>query len=541
MNMRIKDRAGLLVLLTVVGMILFYNLSGWGVTETSEARYAEIAREMYRSGDYMHPRLLGIGHYHKPPLTYWITAISYHIFGVSAFAARFFLQCAVLLQAMLVYAIGMELLGQKRTALLAAITYLSCPAVIMAARALTTDAYLATFIMVAIYGWIRYRKGSGVIWLYLFYLFLGVGFMTKGPVVFIVPLVVVIFYNRMVYKEASALFHHFAGGLLFLMVGFTWFFLLYLKDARFLDYFVFDHTVRRFATDTFRRSKPFFFYLWVVPLTSFPWMIIILKPLFRKIRNNSGTAGVLAAWVFIPLLFFSLSRSKLILYVLPVYPGIALAATNYWAFTDNGKRNLWLKISVVFQLLAIAFLFLMPHIQPAFNFSMPMFILLCIYFGAVVFFVLSPFSGNYYSVPVLSLAFTLFLTVYSSHFLGDNAAKVKDLRSVAHYINQLPNADRVMVYNRLLPSLAFHLDKVVVSLNDGSRHLKRETQFETTQHWKKNLMDVKTERDAIQQIVSEGSVLVVREGQVFSPQAQWLEYSFQRSVVVDGWRLYYTL
>ncbi|MDI3521485.1 MAG: hypothetical protein PWR04_1473, partial [Anaerophaga sp.] len=59
--------------LLITAMALLFNLNGWGVTETSEARYAEIAYEMYQSGDYLHPRLLEIQHYHKPPVTYWIT------------------------------------------------------------------------------------------------------------------------------------------------------------------------------------------------------------------------------------------------------------------------------------------------------------------------------------------------------------------------------------------------------------------------------------------------------------------------------------
>ena len=79
-------------LYSITALVLFFNLNSWSVTESSEARYAEISKEMLDTGDWIHPQLMGIYHYHKPPMTYWITAVSYKIFGVTPFAARFFLQ-----------------------------------------------------------------------------------------------------------------------------------------------------------------------------------------------------------------------------------------------------------------------------------------------------------------------------------------------------------------------------------------------------------------------------------------------------------------
>jgi len=70
----------------------------WGLTETSEARYAQISKEMFTSGDYLHPTLLGIQHYHKPPVTYYITSLGYSIFGANETGARFFLAIALLIQ-----------------------------------------------------------------------------------------------------------------------------------------------------------------------------------------------------------------------------------------------------------------------------------------------------------------------------------------------------------------------------------------------------------------------------------------------------------
>ena len=93
-------------ILLVIFVVLNIGLGSWGLAETSEARYAEIGREMALSGDYLHPTLLGIQHYHKPPVTYYITAIGYKIFGINEFGARFFLSVSLILQMFFVFKIG---------------------------------------------------------------------------------------------------------------------------------------------------------------------------------------------------------------------------------------------------------------------------------------------------------------------------------------------------------------------------------------------------------------------------------------------------
>lgn len=224
----------LAVLITIAAVCLFINSGSWGVTETSEARYAEISREMLDSGDWTHPKLLGIGHYHKPPLTYIITTISYKIWGVNPFAVRFFLQIAILIQIILVYNIGKILFRHNNTAFLAAIIYVSFPAVIISSRALTTDAYLATFALAAIYCWMTYRKVNNIPALYGYYIFLALGFLTKGLLIFIVPLIVTITYNYHYRSSKNNYWHHIIALLLVLSLGFSWYMqFLFKTSARF--------------------------------------------------------------------------------------------------------------------------------------------------------------------------------------------------------------------------------------------------------------------------------------------------------------------
>ena len=98
--------------------MLIAGLGSYGLAETSEVRYAEISREMLITGDYLNPQLLGIFHFHKPPITYYITSLGYQIFGINEFGARFFLQVAVIIQLLFIYGLAQLLFKSKKIAFL---------------------------------------------------------------------------------------------------------------------------------------------------------------------------------------------------------------------------------------------------------------------------------------------------------------------------------------------------------------------------------------------------------------------------------------
>src|SRR4051812_5513543 len=123
MNQTISRERLFLLMLVYFAVVSFAGIGSWGVIETSEARYAEISREMADSNDWLHPTLLDVHHYHKPPLTYWITAIGLKVFGVNGVGVRFFLQVAFLVQIYLVYRIGSMILHNDNAGLLSSVIY----------------------------------------------------------------------------------------------------------------------------------------------------------------------------------------------------------------------------------------------------------------------------------------------------------------------------------------------------------------------------------------------------------------------------------
>jgi len=520
-------------------MALLFNLNGWGVTETSEARYAEIAYEMYQSGDYLHPRLLEIQHYHKPPVTYWITALSYHIFGSNAFGARFFLQIMILIQMWLVFRLSVMFTRDKTIAITATLIYISFPAVLISARALTTDAFLNTFVLLSVFFWAKRRITGNTLWLYLTYLSLGLGFMTKGPVVFIIPAVTLPLINHLFpLKHKKQFIHHITGMMVFLFSGVSWYLFLVWENPAFLDYFVIDHTINRFATNQFHRGEPFWFYLAFVPALSFPWLILAIWHSSKKLKSPFTYKRVLWLWIALPLFFFSLSTSKLILYVLPVFPAIAIIAASAWQHLPGKIRKRWSMALALYHILIIVALLSAGQItSEGFNFSTGMYVIIGLMVALIAFHIIK-ISRSQIAVPVAG-AFSLLLVVFSTYFMQANPRIANDQRNVAKEAKaKLTGGGHIMVYDRRLPSVAFHAHQHIISIYNGNRGLDRETRFEKTDKWKNSLIDI-DDKQLKNAAFFEGSVLISRLSDASEPAFQKLENFFAERETIDGWVILY--
>ena len=341
-------------LLIVTLIALLFNLNSWGVLEASEARYAEISREMFRSGDLLHPTLLNIYHYHKPPVTFWLTGLSFQLFGVNAFSARFFLQLSLVAQGGLVYLISQRLFATSETSseqlqtqsLLAAVIYLSFPLSLVGARNLTTDSFLTTFVLLVIYGMTAYYCQRQTWGIYSSALFIGLGFLTKGPAVFVVPFFFwgyLMLARRVDYRVP--LKHLVIALLLCLGLGLSWYVIVAQQFPGLSDYFIGRQVVARVADDqAFDRAKPNWYYPLIVATTTLPWGAVWIVGLFRrdyKLFKVVDVRQLSLYWLGLPFIIFALSSSKLMMYLLPIYPGIALiSACILSSFVPKDLRRL---------------------------------------------------------------------------------------------------------------------------------------------------------------------------------------------------------
>ncbi|SHL46783.1 ArnT family glycosyltransferase [Hymenobacter psychrotolerans] len=539
----------LLGLFTVVlGAAFLLGLGSWGVLESSEARYAEIAREMLVSRDWLYPRLLGIEHFHKPPLTYWLTAAGLALAGPTALGVRLLPVLAVLAQVWLVYGIGKVLFaGNRRRALTAAVLYGTLPVVLISALNVTTDAYLTTLELAATFGLLRYYH-TGRWWgLYLCWLALGLAFLTKGPVGFVLPLMAVVgFYFRRGQARRPFSGHHVLGVALFAVVGLSWYGFLIAENQAFLRYFLVGHTVERFVSaEAFGRAKPWWFYLVLAPASGLPWSVVLAG---RALRTGWKALpqlwrNVLVFWILVPLLFFSLSQSKLVLYVLPIFPGVALlTAYHLHEMPETARRRWYLGCLACWGLLLLV-LAALPWLAVPLHLTLtPMAALLPA--GGLVVLLLSSWQTRH-RLPAtarLLLAATLFtatLLLAAKPLLRQNELALNGVRPVLELMQREGLADRpVLVYNELLSSMAFGQGRLPVSLYAGNTYLLRETQFEPTAAWHRTwLNSFAFTPHTLDSLRQQRPVLLVK-GEVNAGQ-EWLIQPFSHQLEVGPWRLYY--
>ena len=536
-----KASPKLLILLAICAVGLYASVGMFGVVETSDARYAEIAREMLESGDYSNPTLLGIKHFHKPPLTYYITVLGYSLFGISAFSARFFVQLAILVQLEFVYLLSVQLFNSKKGALWAAVIYFSFPIVLISSRNLTTDPYLATFVILCMYFWVRYRKSAIAIYLYLFALCLALGFLTKGPLIFIVPLVFAISYNYIQPSNVKFTVNHIFSLLLFVLIAGSWFYLLIRQNNEFVKYFTGHHTIDRFATNDFDRGKPFWYYIAIAPGVGIPWLFILPLLIYKNWAKiiKDKLYVVLGVSIVIPFLFFSAASSKLGLYILPIFSLFALLLAQLIQQFGVSKTQYYLILAYTIFITIGA---IIGAVLP-FEFNIPNVLLFLSAFALVALYLINKFIPCYSSRVIYTVyATSLFILLSSGFFLSKNQIKINSTQPLAEFIlNNKLNNNEILVYNKRLPSISFHLQKPIVSIYDGNKDLNREVQFEENKQWKQNLINLKdeTELDHLKQLMAKKkTVLIVYKNRI-PDNRKWLLDFYSHLKDYDTWQIYY--
>ena len=537
----------LLTIISVSFILLTLNLGKWGIMETSEARYAEISREMIENGDYLHPKLLGIYHYHKPPMTYQITALAYKIFGVNEFGARFFLQIAILIQMLLIYQITLLLFKSKETALASALIYFSLPIVLISSRNLTTDAYLNTFILGAIYSWLSWKLGKRkILFLYLFYICLGISFEIKGPVSLIFPLVFIVVYKLTLKDSLKITYNHILGILLFLGIAFAWYIFVFTENEKLWDYFFKEQIVNRIASKSYNRAKPFWFYLLTVPAIGLPWIFILshyLKLKSKSIYKTKSIEFILYLTIAILIVVFSIFKTKLILYVLPLFGFVSILSAKCLFSISDKTLKIYNNSIIGFIVFFLVGLIVMSFLNIEYNFDFLVAIITSLTsLIAIVLIYKREFIKKSLKTAYLGFILGCIILFSGTQFLVNNESLLNSPKKAIQYVNNdLKVTQNILVYNYLLASTEFYSDKNIITLNNGHNTVQRETQFETDLNWQKNLIDIRTDEGKLRtkKLLDEKSVLLVRKRDQFKKYIKFIEPSFNNKKDFGTWVVYY--
>ncbi|MGE0378309.1 MAG: phospholipid carrier-dependent glycosyltransferase, partial [Planctomycetaceae bacterium] len=328
--------AALALLMLVAGFLLFRGLA-YPLMEPDEGRYAEIAREMWTSGDWIIPRLHQEPYLDKPPLFYWLCAGSYSLFGPSDWAARLVPAMAAWLTVGVTYLFGCRLLG-RTSALLGTLAMILSIGFICCGRFLILDSLLALLVTTSLCSGYeatartRFRWG----WWILSAALCGLGVLTKGPVALVLlapPVVADGWLNR--HPQAPGFWRWAAYAGVVSVTTFPWYMAAIHRMPGFVQYFFWEQNIHRFLSGS-NHPEPFWFYGPTLFLSCMPWGLLLI-PVARSLISSSQDmraarsceAGFLVLWAAWCLLFFSASRSKLPTYILPCLPAIMLLIGHY--------------------------------------------------------------------------------------------------------------------------------------------------------------------------------------------------------------------
>ena len=311
------DRPALAILL--IGLALLSS-GGWiGLIEPTETRYAEIAREMLASGDWLTPRLDGIHHFHKPPLAYWSTASGMALLGVNTWGARL----AALLANVITLALAAWLAARRFATLeiragRAAWVLGSMLLFAVVGRGLATDPFLAATVV------LYWALAPSTLALAA----LGLGFLAKGPVVFVhtaLPVLVAALWARD--RRLLAWLGPARGWWAFTIVALPWYLIVVASNPGLLGYLLGNQVWARVATETHGRGGPPWYFVAVLLAGAAPWTVAMLVGMARTWRDRADPqARLLLAWLISPVVFLSFLGSKLPSYLLPCLPAAALLA-----------------------------------------------------------------------------------------------------------------------------------------------------------------------------------------------------------------------
>lgn len=382
------DRSGWLRWLLLFAIaVRVATLGMYPLMDNTEARYAEIARKMIETGNWVTPQFqYGVAFWSKPPLSTWITAGTYAVLGVNEFAARFssFVSCLVVLW------LTMDLAGRRRVGGLrmrSAVVLFTTPLFFISAGAVMTDPALAvgTTLSMAGFWQAMTREGRAArVWGYLFFVGLAIGLLAKGPVGAVLTFLPVGLWTLWkggvgnVWRRLPWI----GGTLLTIALALPWYLLAESRTPGFLDYFIIGEHWKRYTVTGWKgdmfgtaHARPRGMIWPLSILATLPWCVVWLGMLWQARRRDAPAAAVaddgwrayLLLWLFASPVFFTFAGNILFTYVLPALPAFALLVGEAWTGVGDGRgRGASTAIAAlaipVLMILGIAFV--VPRVGP---------------------------------------------------------------------------------------------------------------------------------------------------------------------------------
>ncbi|NJB81696.1 ArnT family glycosyltransferase [Wenyingzhuangia aestuarii] len=346
----IKKNALVLAVFTLA--LLRILVDAWlPLLDKTEARYAEIARIMYETGNWVTPQIdYGVPFWAKPPMSTWISALSFHLFGVNEFAARF---PSFLIHILLIVFVAKALKFTKEQGYLGALILLTIPEYYIHSGVVSTDSSLLvgiTFIMIGFWKSIQTEERK-ILWKLITWLGVAIGMLSKGPISLVLT-VPPLFIWACMYKGKLLEFFKKAlwipGLLLAFVISFAWYYLAEVRTPGFIDYFFVGEHYKRFFESGWKGDKYGFakqqpmgmIWLFLI-LFSLPWIQFVITKVIKKKNEVVKNPWVTFLWLWMlwTPFFFTVSKSLIHTYTLPCTIPLGLLVIHY--FESFKKHKGW--------------------------------------------------------------------------------------------------------------------------------------------------------------------------------------------------------
>lgn len=495
------------LILLIIGISLTFGLflGTRPLSVPDEGRYAEIPREMLVLHDYVTPHLNGIKYFEKPPLFYWLQAGAIkvlnpliiqveHAFNkskkkyfalISEWTVRLPNAIVALLGCLIVYASG-RILFKRRTGLLSAIILASSLLYFALARMVTLDMTLSMCLSGSLLAFLIAANQSPSLsrrcLFYSAYLFAGLAVLTKGLVGIVFPIMIIgvwiLLSNQWHLLKQCYLP---SGILLFLIIVLPWHILVQARNPEFFQFYFIDQQLLRYSTLIAQRYQPNWFFIPILIMGFLPWICFLPQAILSQYPKNwqrfkeKNNYIFFLAWVSIIFLFFSFSHSKLIPYILPIFPALALLTgqyiSNYWQQNETNWDIKWGFIAVPLVWLGLGGIGIICLINDA-SVTLSQSAILFLITGYSIFLLTSLIASLFSIQKKARIAFVCLVIGSIVSFLIVSISIPKlDTRSIKPLVMVLKPllkpGDKVVSYYDYYQDLPFYLNQRVITVNVG--------------------------------------------------------------------------
>jgi 4-amino-4-deoxy-L-arabinose transferase-like glycosyltransferase len=488
-----------IVFLTLLLAVFFgFMIGNRPLSVPDEGRYVEIPREMVETGNYLTPRLNGVKYFEKPVLFYWLEALSIKLFGISESTLRIWPAFFALFGCISVYVSGRQLFGRP-SGLIAAVVLATSILYYSMSRVIILDMAVTAFITGALLSFlVGMHEVPGLrrrIFLWSFYVFCALAVLVKGLIGIVIPGMIIGAWILILGEWRVLRTMYLPSGFaLFLLIAAPWHILVIRANPEFFHFYFIQEHFLRYLTKMHGRYHPVWFFIPIILVGLFPWSVFLMQavrqnlPITWRERHEHRDALFLMLWAGLVFLFFSASDSKLVPYILPVFPPLALLIGRYLADAWGSKEFPGLRFSLHILLVAALLLsgafIAAPYFAPAENaqalgqYSYVFALTLAV--GGLSAWLLARFRGFRPSFIAIVVMSVLFLFEINAAAPRVQTNSVKEIAMTLKSL--LKPGDEIASYSAYYQDLPVYLERRIIVV-DWKGELEFGTQVEDTTQW----------------------------------------------------------